>query len=85
VQDFVMAVEKLQAAEAASETVEVVKVKVDATQALPGAAPQTYIGDGASEVYMAMPDQLGKGKFGQFTLKLRPDASAYSNHLLEQL
>jgi hypothetical protein len=74
VRDFVTAAERLQEAEAAGETVGRIKVSVDAERAPEGAAPRTYIGDGASEVYVVMPDDLGNGEFGRFTLKLRPDA-----------
>ena len=68
VRDFVTAAERLQEAEAAGETVGRIKVSVDAERAPEGAAPRTYIGDGASEVYVVMPDDLGSGEFGRSSI-----------------
>ena len=72
VRDFVTAAESIRAAEERGESVRGVRVRVDAGRAPPGAAARTYIGDGRSEVYMVMPDDIGSGEFGGFELKLRP-------------
>ena len=72
VRDFVTAAESIRAAEERGESGRGVRVRVDAGRAPPGAAARTYIGDGRSEVYMVMPDDIGSGEFGGFELKLRP-------------
>ena len=83
VRDFITAAESIREAEGRGESVDGVRVRVDAGRAPPGAPARTYIGDGRSEVYMIMPDEIGKGGFGAFELKPRP--SANQNNPLRQL